>query len=531
MTDDATRSTVIPRVAEPQLAAVASRPARLRELSPKTMWLTAAVIAVLTAAAVVVLWWPATAGLNGADLVSARLDSLKVGLSVAVGSGGVVALYLSWRRQHSTEADLDNRERALGHQQEVHAANVAHQDRVARATEHDAAERRLSELYLKAVEQLGSPQAAVRHGGLYALERVAQDNSHQRQTVVNVICAYLRNPYTPPPEPGECRPMGIRRSLLRSAAASSSSTTSREGDREARLQEREVRLTAQRILQLHLQPGTGPDRHRPSFWDDIDIDLTGATLINFCLRGCTVRSSTFTEATFVGDADFVEVIFNDGAAFGGATFGGFAGFGGATFTGVRFGGVTFSSDAEFTGVSFGDFAGFGEVTFSGGARFAGATFSGGDFDGATFSGDAEFAGATFTGDVSSAKVTFSSAARFTGVTFCGDACFSRVTFSGIAGFSAVRFCRDGSFSMAMFSGVAFFDGVTVGRGAGFAGAMFSGDAWFSKATFSLDAVFNGATFTGDSKFDGATLRGVAFDPMNRGVRSLDGGVDLVPGAT
>jgi hypothetical protein len=37
-------------------------------------------------------------GLNGADLVSARLDALKVGLSVAVGSV-VVALYLSWRRR------------------------------------------------------------------------------------------------------------------------------------------------------------------------------------------------------------------------------------------------------------------------------------------------------------------------------------------------------------------------------------------------------------------------------------------------
>jgi hypothetical protein len=40
---------------------------------------------VLTAGAVVVLWWPATRGLNGAELVSARLDALKVGLSVAVG--------------------------------------------------------------------------------------------------------------------------------------------------------------------------------------------------------------------------------------------------------------------------------------------------------------------------------------------------------------------------------------------------------------------------------------------------------------
>ncbi|WP_284744185.1 hypothetical protein [Amycolatopsis sp. RTGN1] len=39
------------------------------------------------------------------------LSAIGEPLSVAVGSGGVVALYVSWRRQHSTEADLDNRER------------------------------------------------------------------------------------------------------------------------------------------------------------------------------------------------------------------------------------------------------------------------------------------------------------------------------------------------------------------------------------------------------------------------------------
>jgi hypothetical protein len=50
---------------------------------------------------------------------------LKIGLSVAVGSGGVVALYLLWRRQHSTEGDLDNRERTLAHQQQSPASSRA----------------------------------------------------------------------------------------------------------------------------------------------------------------------------------------------------------------------------------------------------------------------------------------------------------------------------------------------------------------------------------------------------------------------
>ncbi|MEV6912125.1 hypothetical protein [Amycolatopsis sp. NPDC051071] len=114
--------------ARPAAASTSSAPTsasvslkRLPELTRTAMWWTAIVIAVLTAGAVTLLWWPATAGLTGADLVKARLDALKIGLSIGVGSGGVVALYLAWRRQHSTEADLDNRERALAHQQDVAA--------------------------------------------------------------------------------------------------------------------------------------------------------------------------------------------------------------------------------------------------------------------------------------------------------------------------------------------------------------------------------------------------------------------------
>ena len=63
-------------------------------------------------------------------------------------------------------------------------------------TDRDATERRITELYTKAVEQLGSDKAPVRLGGLYALERLAQDNPAHRQTIVNVICAYLRMPFS-----------------------------------------------------------------------------------------------------------------------------------------------------------------------------------------------------------------------------------------------------------------------------------------------------------------------------------------------
>ena len=62
----------------------------------------------------------------------------------------------------------------------------------------DATERRITELYANAVAQLVSDEAPVRSGGLYALERLAQDCPERRQVIVNVICAYLRMPFSRP---------------------------------------------------------------------------------------------------------------------------------------------------------------------------------------------------------------------------------------------------------------------------------------------------------------------------------------------
>jgi hypothetical protein len=113
---------------------------------------------------------------------------------------------------------------------------------------------------------LGSDKTPVRLAGLYALERLAHGNPPQRQGIVNVICAYLRMPYTPP-------------------AASPPDTDTDEAQAALRAEhreptrEREVRLAAQRILAGHLRP------HRvEAFWANIDLDLTNARLIDFDLR-------------------------------------------------------------------------------------------------------------------------------------------------------------------------------------------------------------------------------------------------------
>ncbi|MCA1603466.1 MAG: hypothetical protein LC776_18100, partial [Acidobacteria bacterium] len=106
-----------------------------------------------------------------------ELDAIRTAGTLVVGAGGAVALLLAARRQQATELTLD------------------HQREVAQATARDANEQRITELYTRAVDQLGASKAPVRLGGLHALERLAQNNPTQRQTIVDVICAYLRMPH------------------------------------------------------------------------------------------------------------------------------------------------------------------------------------------------------------------------------------------------------------------------------------------------------------------------------------------------
>src|SRR5215469_15979102 len=59
--------------------------------------------------------------------------------------------------------------------------------------------RTLNERFATAAEQLGSEKPAVRLAGVYAMAGLADDWKENRQTCVNVLCAYLRMPYEPDP--------------------------------------------------------------------------------------------------------------------------------------------------------------------------------------------------------------------------------------------------------------------------------------------------------------------------------------------
>lgn len=328
--------------------------------------------AILIGAVLVVgVSWAATTWLlaeasRATDPAAARVEAVKTGLGIGAGTGGVLALLLAVRRQW-------------------------HQEVAAADTVHDATERRVTELYAKAADQLGSDKAPVRLAGIYGLERLAQDNVRLRQTVVDLLGAYLRMPFTPPPADPPAEP-----------------------DTSDSRQEREVRLTAQRVIATHLHPGPDPDNPVDTFWRDMDLDLTGATLIGFDLSECHLRTATFTAATFLGDAEFLDTRFGGEAWFASTVFTGAVWFDSATFAGyTEFQSASFQDDTSFSSTLFADRATFGSATFTGVTRFLTTTFTRhADFRSTTFDDTVEFNSARFAGNVDFDSATFAHSPDF-----------------------------------------------------------------------------------------------------------------------
>lgn len=381
-------------------------------------WMLGAAAAVVIVALIVTVWLLAIAGgaKAGTDRANSRLDAVRTGLAAGAGAGAAVGLMLAFRRQHHQEVATD-------------------------LTNRDATERRITELYTKAVEQLGNDKAPVRLGGLYALERLAQDNPAQRQTIVNVICAYLRMPFAPEAPTGKPKPEAAEAPKV--AAAEIETSPEAPGDKWQ--QERQVRLTAQRILADHLridwfegQPAPGPVG--PEFWPDMRLDLTGATLIdlNFYRVAADAR---FAGAMFIGTAQFYE----------------------ATFGGSSFQAAKFTQEAAFSRASFKGHADFSKAAFAGKGWFSQASFGrDADFNDASFNGDAMFYG-----------THFDDTAEFQPTTFSGDAMFAEATFDSSAWFSSATFAQRAAFGQATFAGDVTFQGVTFGGATDFAGATFA----------------------------------------------------------
>ncbi|RJQ68854.1 hypothetical protein D5S17_31525 [Pseudonocardiaceae bacterium YIM PH 21723] len=292
----------------------------------------AVLLAVVIAAAIGIgasLWWllgrPPLRQSTGWSVANS-FDFAKIVLTVIGGVGAVAALVIAYRKQRLGE-EADRREDV----------------------------KLFAERFTKASDQLGSEFAPVRLAALYALADLGQGTPDQRQTIINVLCAYLRMPYRPPVD------------------------TEDERGR----QEREVRLTAQRLLEEHLQPGQDRKHPRAKFWKDIDLDLVGATLVHFSLSRCQVRLVNVEKARFEGDAYLRELrcerlwmketVFSKTAQFteleasmlvlcDRVTFQGHASFVSAKFSPLcTFTESTFHASVDFTDAEFGPESGLGRV--------------------------------------------------------------------------------------------------------------------------------------------------------------------------
>lgn len=75
------------------------------------------------------------------------------------------------------------------------------------ADREQAQEKQITELYVKAIGQLGSDKLPVILGGIYALERIAWDSSKKdKGPILEVLTAYVRqNASWPPEDPAEAR--------------------------------------------------------------------------------------------------------------------------------------------------------------------------------------------------------------------------------------------------------------------------------------------------------------------------------------
>ncbi|MEJ1813609.1 pentapeptide repeat-containing protein [Clavibacter michiganensis] len=65
-------------------------------------------------------------------------------------------------------------------------------DAIARARHEIDRDANWTNRYTEAVKQLGDDKAAVRYGGIYALERIAEDSERDRATITEVLTAYIR---------------------------------------------------------------------------------------------------------------------------------------------------------------------------------------------------------------------------------------------------------------------------------------------------------------------------------------------------
>ncbi|WP_411373296.1 pentapeptide repeat-containing protein [Arthrobacter sp. MPF02] len=279
---------------------------------------------------------------TGSEAIQPK-DLTQFSLAIVAGVGGVVALVVAYRRQQGTE------------------------------------ESRFIERFSAAASQLGDLDPAVRMAGVYAMAGAADEASgHERQQCIDVLCGYLRLPYSPA--------IGANHESELQDKVSTGNGNESTHRYLYRQNDREVRQTIVRVIAAHLQ-----ETARES-WSRCDLDFRGAIFEDADFQGARFAGARtlFDRAQFTGvKTSFVWTRFRN------------VSFDRAVFAGEKtlFLGALFYWYAQFESTDF--CAGkttFADARFECRTKFDGAKFSGGEtsFSGAAFgTGGTTFRGCDF----------------------------------------------------------------------------------------------------------------------------------------
>jgi uncharacterized protein YjbI with pentapeptide repeats len=134
--------------------------------------------------------------------------NIRTGWAQAMGGAVLlIGLFFTWRNIRATEKNVEIAQENIRVNQDSAAKNLAITQRNLEITQENirntqenaarnlaiAQEGQITERFTRAVEQLGNKESmASRLGGIYALERIAQDSERDHWPIVEILCAFVR---------------------------------------------------------------------------------------------------------------------------------------------------------------------------------------------------------------------------------------------------------------------------------------------------------------------------------------------------
>lgn len=255
-------------------------------------------------------------------------------IGIPTAAGGVYValrgLRVRERQLHTDQRRLADAKDAysLALNSEIHRRMVDEEKEATRRAEDHAGQ--LRSRFVLAADQTGHSSPAVRLAGVIELGRLSQDWESQRQACIDLLCLYLRVP------------------------------PAKDKQGKDDLAEALVRSTVQQIL----IDGFSANKSDDKGWGNLNLDLSGAVLVDWGGVLLRAKSARFNGTQFYGSTDFNWCSF-DFVTFSNATFHDIS-----TFQNMNF------ETGNFFNAKFNDRVGFGSITFGHGAFFSEVQFAG-----------------------------------------------------------------------------------------------------------------------------------------------------------